>query len=253
MRRRATLEIGPGFISTVTPWRRLFCAVYRGLKATSTVTRSLRDLRKRRNAPGGCGQDDNGIEILGGPDEDGDMDLLAQPALPPEKESLRQWGQVTPLRINRTKLFNCALWGFLICAVINTSSGEEPEYFIAKQLSQSGATNEWRLSVSRMEILPLWKPGSEEPPLALGKAVQVAKKWIISKGSSTNAWVDNIVIRPIYSEEEKHRYTFYYNIWFGGVGHYGHHMRCIVLMDGTVLEPEQLGGAANNSRICYFE
>jgi hypothetical protein len=84
MRRGATLETIPGCISTVAPRRRLFCVVYRGLKATATITRSLRDLLK----PDGCGQDDNDVEILGGPANDGDMDPCAQPVLPLEAADL---------------------------------------------------------------------------------------------------------------------------------------------------------------------
>ena len=52
-RRGATLELVRGSASTVAPRRRSLWAVYRGLKATATITGSLRDLPRIEMRPGG--------------------------------------------------------------------------------------------------------------------------------------------------------------------------------------------------------
>jgi len=88
-----------------------------------------------------------------------------------------------------------------------------------------------------------WQPDIAEPPLTVGRAVSLAKTWVISKGSDTNAYVETITIKPIDSSGSKNKFysIWFYKIQFGGVGIYGHHMTCIVLMDGTIAEMEHLG------------
>jgi hypothetical protein len=71
------------------------------------------------------------------------------------------------------------------------------------------------------------------------KALRLARKWIASK--SGDGQVDHILLRPINpdSSESKYRLTYFYAIEFR-VSPYGNHITCLVLMDGTVLEPKFL-------------
>jgi len=103
---------------------------------------------------------------------------------------------------------------------------------------RGGGTNRWWLPLSRCKQLPIWQPNKGGPPLSLTKAIKIADKWITSKGSRGD--VESILLRPVTrNDADPYRFTFYYMIEFG-VAPYGNHLTCIVLMDGTVLEPERL-------------
>ena len=99
-----------------------------------------------------------------------------------------------------------------------------------------GGTNVWWLSPRQAAQLPKWHPGrSAQPPLSLKKALKSAKKWIDSKGGGE---IEEVVLRPVqHSDSSPYRQLFYYRIRFG-VAPYLNHLTCIILMDGTVLEPE---------------
>ena len=78
----------------------------------------------------------------------------------------------------------------------------------------------------------------EEPPLSPGKALKIAKYWITG-GKDYHVWVMDISITPFGATSGKGIY--YYNILFGGASYVGHLNRCIILMDGTIIQPELLG------------
>ncbi len=86
-----------------------------------------------------------------------------------------------------------------------------------------------------MEHLPQWKPDEEKPPLSLTKAIQIAAKWIAKRSGGGD--VETILIRPVGLANDQFRYIYFYQIKFG-VNPIDNYMTCIVLMDGTVLEPE---------------
>lgn len=96
-------------------------------------------------------------------------------------------------------------------------------------------TNIWWLSATQAGRLPKWHSRSTQPPLSLDKAVRSAKKWIDSKGGGD---VYEVVLRPVGPEDSSpYRQLFYYRFTFD-VAPYQNHLTCIVLMDGTTLEPE---------------
>jgi len=114
-------------------------------------------------------------------------------------------------------------------------------------------TNVWSVSMEVLEKAPSWKMGDGEPPVPLGKAIVLAKAWIVSKGCETNSWVREVVVHPVYPIGEKYSHMCYYNILFGGVGIYGHYRRCIILMDGTIVEPELVGGVPSHFSYDYYD
>jgi hypothetical protein len=99
-------------------------------------------------------------------------------------------------------------------------------------------TNQWWLPMDRLGRLPPWR-GEGDPPVSIKKALKVARKWIASK--SGDGAVAHILLRPINpdSSEPKYRLSYFYTIEFC-VSPYGNHITCVVLMDGTVLEPKFL-------------
>jgi len=96
-------------------------------------------------------------------------------------------------------------------------------------------TNIWWLSATQAARLPKWHSGGAQPPLSLNKALKSAKKWIDSKGGGS---VEEVVLRPVgRNDSSPYRNLFYYRFTFG-VAPYLNHLSCIILMDGTTLEPE---------------
>jgi hypothetical protein len=94
----------------------------------------------------------------------------------------------------------------------------------------------WKLPISRCAKLSEWNPQEGEPPLSLGKAAAIASKWVSSKNHPGD--VESIEVRPVNrSESGKFTRVFFYAFTFS-VAPYGNHKSCVVLMDGTVLEPE---------------
>jgi hypothetical protein len=94
----------------------------------------------------------------------------------------------------------------------------------------------WKLPIGRCAKLSEWKPQEGEPPLSLGKATAIASKWVSSKNNPGD--VESIEVHPVNrSNYGKFTRVFFYAITFS-VAPYGNHKSCVVLMDGTVLEPE---------------
>jgi hypothetical protein len=114
-------------------------------------------------------------------------------------------------------------------------------------------TNVWSVSTESLDKVPSWAMGDGEPPLPLGKAIELARAWIVSKGCQTNSWVREVVVRPVYPDGGKYKHICYYNILFGGVGLYGHFRRCIILMDGTIVEPELVGGVPKHFSYYFYD
>ena len=125
---------------------------------------------------------------------------------------------------------------------INVSTAEDSEFLLFSHPSNGDLkTNVWMVSLDTLKKAPQWKMGEGEPPLSLGKAIELARNWIISRGCDTNSWVREVTVRPVYPMNGEYQHICHYNILFGGVGIYGHYRRCIMLMDGTILEPKWAG------------
>jgi len=94
----------------------------------------------------------------------------------------------------------------------------------------------WKLPVSRCAKLPVWNPRKGEPPLSLGKAASMASEWASSKNHGGD--IESIEVHRVNgSSSGKFPSVFFYAITFE-VAPYLNHISCVVLMDGSVLEPE---------------
>jgi hypothetical protein len=135
-------------------------------------------------------------------------------------------------------LFILACDIILVAATVGTCA-EQRGIMIHQADAYGGAgTNQWWLPLDRLERLPRWQ-GQGDPPVRIKKALRVARQWIAKKSGDGD--VDHILLRPINpdSAEAKFRLVYYYTIKFC-VSPYGNHITCVVLMDGTVLEPKFL-------------
>jgi len=132
-----------------------------------------------------------------------------------------------------------ALLGLMtLCVVVSVYGEEDRIKLYQTDMDWGGGTNQWWLPISRLEKLPKWYPEKGEPLISQTSALKIARKWIASRGVSGSYSVDSILLRSVTPDTGKYQFDFYYRIVFGNVNAYLNHMTCIVLMDGTVLEPE---------------
>ena len=108
---------------------------------------------------------------------------------------------------------------------------------IFEYYGRDGITNEWYLPVERTLNCPRWDPFKAEPPLSVTNAVAIASNWVARQ---PRIWgppsrVDTITLNSLHSNRAPFAGVFYYRIIFD-TGTFDHRA-CIVLMDGSVLEP----------------
>jgi len=115
----------------------------------------------------------------------------------------------------------------------------EPSVFIYRTGYERGGVKEWRIPLSWVEQMPVWKSEGGNPPISINHAVEVARKWVFLQCGDSNPVLNNINLCSINPDEEKFRYKFYYLVYFG-VRPFGNHFTCIVLMDGEVLKPIEI-------------
>ena len=133
-------------------------------------------------------------------------------------------------------IFIFAIFPLDVIAQTRELPSDEGSILICANSRRSGETNRWWLLKSRLLTLPKWRYQNEEIPLALKDAIAISKKWIIAKEGPGEFDIDTITIDSLHSDSKDYRYIYYYKIVYSvrafdrGV--------CIVLMDGTVLEPD---------------
>jgi hypothetical protein len=133
--------------------------------------------------------------------------------------------------VSKLKLFVWLFFGILI--LTTTVSHAEQAWTIYEANGRlSDGKDVWQIPLSRCAKLPEWKPQEGEPPLSPGKATAIASRWI------HGGEMESIEIRPVNrSDSGRYRSVYFYAITFS-VAPYGNHKSCVVLMDGTVLEPQ---------------
>lgn len=126
----------------------------------------------------------------------------------------------------------------LFIAAYASTRGEEHAIRLHEASAYLGGdTNQWWLSLDRLKRLPQWR-GEGNPPVSIRQALKVARKWIRPKAGYGE--VDRILLRPINPDDDAiYRFCYFYVIQFC-VSPFGNHITCVVLMDGTVLEPKLL-------------
>jgi len=129
----------------------------------------------------------------------------------------------------------------VLFSIRSASAGEEIKYPIYQHISGYGFTNTWSITKSRLDKIPRWDDNGE-PPLSAGKALSLAKAWVVSKGACapTNTCAESIVLRSLSQDfpGSAYRSFWFYKIQFCNTFQYANHMTCIVLLDGSIVEPE---------------
>jgi hypothetical protein len=142
---------------------------------------------------------------------------------------------------SRLILFYC----FAVGLFSHTAFCHDDGFEIYRHINQWEQTNIWRISVQRLTNAPVWK-GQEEPPLSIGRALKIAETHIAMANKATHGscWVMEINLTQVAPMSNTGIY--YYNILLGGVSYVGHFRRCIILMDGSIVEPQILGSKSNH-------
>jgi hypothetical protein len=147
------------------------------------------------------------------------------------------------------KLLFIICFGFLFLNTAFVVRGEEKIELCQADAYLGGLKCLWVLPISRLEHLPLWKENKGNPPLSVRKAISAARKWIATQNAykSPGYEVESLLIRPILPSVNQSRSgrfskysdAYFYKIEFG-MPPFENHITCVVLMDGTVLEPEYI-------------
>jgi len=133
--------------------------------------------------------------------------------------------------------------GLFVCLGICNAQQEFRFHLYRAEAYLASGNDDWFLSTNRCSKLPAWHPEKKDPPLSVKKAIRIAKSWLVKKGLG-GGQIELILLRPVNrTDDGPYRSTFFYVIEFG-VAPYGNHVTCVVLMDGTVLEPERVGESA---------
>jgi len=136
---------------------------------------------------------------------------------------------------------------FLAVALF-ASAGADYKFPIHQRVSSYGVTNTWSVPWNQLTNLPAWNEEGE-PPISVGRAMSLAKNWMISKGADTNCYVITVQFRPLapsvppvmpnpQSPGSLLRHRWVYIIRVFQVYQYGSIATCVVLPDGSVVEPE---------------
>lgn len=132
-----------------------------------------------------------------------------------------------------------ALLALIIVVTLGGSPAVAAEIKLHHLERRSGETNEWWVGTERLRKVPKWDPSRQNPPLELAKALKIAMRWLATRdGATTPGQVDAVMICSLHAESGELRNMFYYRV--DVVPREFDQMSCIVLMDGTVVEPKQL-------------
>jgi hypothetical protein len=133
-----------------------------------------------------------------------------------------------------------AIFAAVLCLTARAQTNSDGTFRIFRLERRFGADEEWWLSPAKTKSVPRWDPHKGDAPLALKKALQIAIKWERGRDKarenvSAGASIDSISILSLHHESGPLLNFFYYRIIF--IPRQFDAEACIVLMDGSVLEP----------------
>jgi len=100
-----------------------------------------------------------------------------------------------------------------------------------------GSSFEWLAAESELLKLPRWNPQREDVPVSPRAAVAAARKWLAERKYG----IEDIIVVQLKNfdpSETPLKYCWYYVIQFRT--DLLDSMACVVLMDGSVLEPHEI-------------
>lgn len=120
----------------------------------------------------------------------------------------------------------------LLILTLAAYAGEDFSFPIYHRVSGYGFTNTWFVAESRFVKKAEWDEKGE-PRLSVGKAVSLAKAWVVSKGGEPYSYVSDIEFRSVdrgapLGSPSKLRPFWFYVIRFHEVYLVGSSMTCIL-------------------------
>ena len=130
----------------------------------------------------------------------------------------------------------------LFAFTLNAYASKDFLFPIYQHVSFYTGTNTWFVPRSQIEKSAGWDEKGE-PSLPVGKAVSLAKAWVVSRGGRTNSYVTTVEFCSADrgappNSPSKFRHFWFYIIRFHEVAQFGSSMTCIVLLDGSIIEPQ---------------
>jgi hypothetical protein len=131
------------------------------------------------------------------------------------------------------------LWLMLLTATSCFAGGDTNEVTLFKHQARRQAY-EWRISKARILATPEWRIGSKKVPVSPDKAWQIAQDWFRKQGRGGAGDFVRMEIRSfdISGTSKDLRGKCFYRIECSPLQF--DYMVVVVLMDGTVLQPERI-------------
>lgn len=129
----------------------------------------------------------------------------------------------------------------VLALVLGTATklhAQEHKIEMYAEVRRSGVTNEWWLPVDRLKSCPRWDPLHEKVPLPPDRAAKIAAEWIEKREGFKVTEIEDIQIGTFHSDAKEFHHVFYYRFLYSP--RQFDFASCIVLMDGTVVEPSPL-------------
>jgi hypothetical protein len=144
------------------------------------------------------------------------------------------------------KTVTLGLLAALLGMALSSKAGSDTPVF--EHSGRDGLTNQWFISEQQIDRSPRWDPlKGDVPPLSVPGAVKIASAWLERQRSTNQVlviWgppkqVEAIKIKFLPSTDPRWHGVSWYIIMFE-TGQFDHRA-CVVLMDGSVLEPRVEG------------
>jgi hypothetical protein len=123
------------------------------------------------------------------------------------------------------------------CPAYGQTQGEVPLF----KAQNEGKVLDYSISQARADKLPKWDPTQPTVPLQINEAVAKAQAWIEKKNPRIDSFVPNRI------ELGRVSYGRFFGLWYytvgfdgvvGGQRMYGWGLQAVVLMDGSIVEPQ---------------
>lgn len=128
-----------------------------------------------------------------------------------------------------------------VCSVCPLAAHAQGEIILFGQ-GDMETMYQWEVPRQKFVAQPRWTPSSGAPPLAIGKAVEIAESWIKKKNPELKTFsVSTIAIAVSHTWDAQPQDRWYYKIDFqpvvSGQRLYGGQFVGVVLFDGSIVEP----------------
>lgn len=125
---------------------------------------------------------------------------------------------------------------------------DEEDRLLFSSRDDAGVTTEFRVSDAALKASPPWRPAEGDPPLALGKAIEIATQAVRAqhpKFDDVQVWDVHIMSAQCGEGASRWFYSIGFSPVIDGRRMYGGNVEAVLLMNGTVVEARVKKGKAS--------